>query len=98
MARLYRPTITRYVDAYGNRCRKDAPGAKKVRGRSRTWRGMYRDGDGILRQESLCSNKQASRQMLAQLQRQAWDVRAGLAGRVWLHQWLPLPVTIIAFR
>ena len=71
MARLYRPTITRYVDpSTGKRCSKDTPGAKRVKSKSKTWRGEFRDADGILRSEALCANKQAAQIMLAERIRQ----------------------------
>ncbi|MGD9857552.1 MAG: hypothetical protein AB7U20_21630, partial [Planctomycetaceae bacterium] len=67
IARIYRPTIVRYVDpATGKRCMKDTPGAKRVRVKSKTWRGEYRDADGILRSEALCANKQAAQTKLAE--------------------------------
>ena len=75
MARLFQPTITRYVDSDGRRCLKDAPGARKVSEKSRTWRGEYRDYSGILRTVKLNANKQASRQMLAELERKAAQQR-----------------------
>jgi len=78
MARLYKPTITRYADANGKRCRKGEPGARKKRVKSKVWRGEYRDADRILRTESLCSNKEAARQLLAELERKAQHERAGL--------------------
>lgn len=65
MARLYRPTIIRYVDKSGKRCTKNTPGAKRVATKSKTWRGEFRDPDGILRSETLCTNKDAARTMLA---------------------------------
>lgn len=65
MARLYRPTIIRYVDKSGKRCTKSTPGAKRIATKSKTWRGEFRDPDGILRSETLCTNKDAARTMLA---------------------------------
>jgi len=71
MARIYRPSIVRYVDPEtGKRCSKDAPGAVKHKVKSKTWRGEYRDTDGILRTEKLCENKQAAQTMLADRIRQ----------------------------
>ena len=78
MARLFKPTITRYIDSEGRRCKKGDPGARKKRVKSKVWRGEYRDAFGIRRSESLCSNKEAARQLLAELERKAQYERAGL--------------------
>jgi integrase len=78
MARLFRPYITRYVDAQDKRCRKDASGARKLKERSKTWRGTYKDCEGLSRTVTLCSNKQASQQMLAEFERKAHLQKSGL--------------------
>gem|GEM_PF-1796091 len=78
MARLYKPTITRYANLNGKRCQKGDPGARKKRMKSKVWRGEFRDAEGILRTESLCTNKEAARQLLAELERKAQHERAGL--------------------
>ena len=90
MARLFQPTITRYLDSDGRRCLKDAPGARKVSEKSRTWRGEYRDYSGILRTVKLNANKQASRQMLAELERKAAQQKAGLLSPFEEHAQRPL--------
>ena len=90
MARLFQPTITRYADSDGRRCLKDAPGARKVSEKSRTWRGEYRDYSGILRTVKLNANKQASRQMLAELERKAAQQKAGLLSPFEEHAQRPL--------
>ena len=46
MASLFRPTVIRYVDKAGKRVAKDALGAKRVRVKSKTWRGRYTDAKG----------------------------------------------------
>jgi len=78
MARLFKPTITRYADSNGKRCKKGDPGTRKKRIKSKVWRGEYRDADRILRTKSLCTNKEAARQLLAELERKAQHERAGL--------------------
>jgi integrase/recombinase XerD len=78
MGRLFRPTIIRYVDRDGKRCRKSDPGARKKSAKSRVWRGEYRDADGLLQTQSLGRNKQAARQMLAELERRVEFEKAGL--------------------
>ena len=71
MARIYRPAIVRYVDpATGKRCSKDTPGAVKRKVKSKTWRGEFRDADGILRSEPLSENKAAAQAMLSDRIRQ----------------------------
>jgi len=78
MARLFKLTITRYVDPQGRRYKKGDPGTSKKRVKSKTWRGEYRDADGTRKTESLCSNKEAAKQLLAKLEREAQYERAGL--------------------
>ena len=65
MARIFKPTITRYVDpATCKRCASTDPGRQKTSSQSKTWRGEFRDSDGILRSVTLCANKQAAQTML----------------------------------
>ena len=78
MARLFKPTITRYVDPQGRRCKKGDPGAHKKRVKSKTWRGQYRDADGVTQNVKLCTNKPAAAQMLNDLVRRAEREQAGL--------------------
>jgi len=47
MAHLYQPTITRCVDENGKRCSKDTPGFQRIKNKSKTWWGRYRDAEGI---------------------------------------------------
>ena len=79
MGRLFKPTIVRYLDADGRRCRKGAPGARKKRSKSKTWRGEYTDADGNRKSVGLCSNKEAARHLLHELEVKAARGRAGLA-------------------
>ena len=78
MAHLYRPTITRYLDAAGRRVSKGTPGARKKKLKSKIWRGKYRTPDGIVHNVKLCQNKEAARQMLADRVRKAERQEAGL--------------------
>ena len=79
MARLYKPQIIRYTDpGTGKRCAAKTPGAVRKIEKSNTWRGEYRDGDGILRTVALSSNKQAAAAMLAEAVKRAEHERAGL--------------------
>ena len=90
MARLFRPTIVRYIDSQDRRCRKDSPNARKVVKKSGTWRGEYRDASGVVRSVTLCSHKQASRQMLAELERKAMQQKSGLVSPYDEHARRPL--------
>lgn len=64
MAHVYKPVIIRYVDTDGRRVKKGMPGAKKVRTRSKVWRGKYRASDGRLHDVKLCTDKSAAQAML----------------------------------
>lgn len=66
MASLVKIWITRYVDKAGHRVSKGTPGAKKVKERSTVWYGQYKV-DGKYKREPLYSDKEASRQRLAEL-------------------------------
>ena len=68
MASLFRPIITRFVDANGNRVRKETPGAIRKRDRSDTFWGKYRVGKGrpALR-VALCDDRDTAESMLADL-------------------------------
>lgn len=98
MAHLYKPTIIRYIDAQGNRCPKDTPGAKKKKIKSRVWRGKYRDADGVLQDVSLCKNKEAARQLLADKDRHAERQAAGMVDPFADHRKKPLKEHIADFR
>jgi integrase len=78
MGHVYKPTIVRYADAEGRRCKKGDSGARKRRVKSKTWRGEYRDGEGNKQNVTLCRNKEAARHMLHELEVKAVRGRAGL--------------------
>jgi len=80
MARLFKPSTTRYVDANGKRCNKGDPGARKEKPtKSGKWRGEYRDANGALKSVSLCSNKSAARRMLKEIEDRVDLEKAGLS-------------------
>lgn len=80
MARLFKPSTTRYVDANGKRCNKGDPGARKEKPtKTGKWRGEYRDANGTLKSVSLCSNKTAARQMLKEIENSVDLEKAGLS-------------------
>ena len=98
MAHLFKKTVTRYIDADGNRVRKDSPGARKKRERSKDWYCRYRDADDIRREKRLCKNKTAAQQMLNELVRQAELGMAGLTDPFAGHTTRPLAEHLADFR
>lgn len=82
MASLCRPVITRYVDADGKLTKKDAPGAKPARERSKTWRGKYADAAGVTRTVRLFRDKDASDAMLAHIVQRERELKAGIRRQI----------------
>ncbi len=96
---LFKRTRTRYVDREtGKRSKKDAPGGVKKQVRSKDWYGTYRDANGIIREERLCSNKEAARHMLTELEREAERQRSGTASPFAEHAKRPLVVHLEDFE
>jgi predicted RNase H-like HicB family nuclease len=71
MASLFRPTVIRYVNAQGRQIPKGAPGAKRVREKSKTYRGRYRTAGGKIRTVSLSDDHDAAETMLGELVKRA---------------------------
>ncbi len=71
MASLYRPTVIRYINAEGRQVSKGTLDAKRLRERSKTWRGRYRAADGKMRTVSLCDDRDAAETMLNDLANRA---------------------------
>ena len=67
MASVYRPTVIRYLNAQGQQVPKGTPGAKRVREKSKTFRGRYRGADGKTRTASLCDDQDGAETMLNEL-------------------------------
>ena len=74
MATLYKPAIITYQlpdgkhrTPAGRRVTKHTPGAVKVSRESSLWYGRYKDANGKRQQVPLCTDKTASKQMLAKL-------------------------------
>ena len=78
MASLFKPRITRYLDENGRRTRKGAPGARRVREKSRKWYGEYRDMHGVLQRVPLATDKSAAQAMLNDIVRRVEQRQAGL--------------------
>ena len=77
MSSLYRPTVIRYTDSKGRQVPKGTPGAKRVREKSKTFRGRYRGADGKPCTVSLCDDQDASETMLSELVKRARREAAG---------------------
>src|SRR6516165_8173341 len=98
MASLYRPhQITyrlpdgSYRTADGRRVTKATPGAQKVDlGPSSVWHGKYKSADGTIRKVALCSDKTASKQMLAKLVIDAKMSGLGMGDAFQEHRTRPL--------
>jgi len=81
MATLYRPVIIRYRDKSGRTVKKDTPGAKKCRERSKTFRGRYVDATGKTKTVSLFDDREASEAKLATIVQEERDIKAGIRRR-----------------
>jgi integrase len=78
MPSVFKLHLTRYVDASGRRVPANAPGARKVRERSRKWYGEYTDADAVLQRVPLAADKAAAQTMLNELVRKAERRASGL--------------------
>lgn len=74
MASLFKPTVSTYLlsdgksrTPDGGRVTKSTPGAIKVSRKSEIWYGKYKAANGRFRKMPLCTDKTASKQMLAKL-------------------------------
>ena len=107
MANLYKPRLTRYVDADGHRVSarraKDSqgkllPGVRMKRERAKKWYGKYRDHNHDLQRVPLCTDKSAAQTMLNELVIKAERRRAGLADRFEEHYKIPFAEHLAAYR
>src|SRR5947209_1970080 len=98
MASLYKPTITTYQlpngkhrTPDGKRVTKNTPGAVRLsRGKAEIWYGKYKAADGSVRRVPLCSDKTASKQLLAKLATDARLESVGLISPFEEHRRRPL--------
>ncbi len=97
MASMFRPNVTSYTlpngkhrDPEGQRVTKNTPGAIKVSKPSPIWYGRYKDAQGAHRKVPLCSDKTASKQMLAKLVTDAKLASHGLGDPFEEHRKRPL--------
>ena len=77
MATVFRPTIIRYVNSQGKRVPKSTAGAKRIREKSKTWWGRFRDAQGSPKRVSLCDNRGMAETMLAEIANRAKREAAG---------------------
>ena len=78
MASMFRPTVIRYVDKAGKRCSKDSTGAKRIRVKSKTWRGRYTDANGKTKSVTLFDDKDLSKAKFATIQQRVREELAGV--------------------
>ena len=98
MASLYRPTVIRYVNAQGRQVEKGTPGARRIREKSKTWRGRYRAADGKPRTVSLCDDQDAAETMLNELSNRAKREARGDIDPFEFHRERPLTEHLADFR
>ena len=98
MATLLKPWITRYLDEGGKQVPKATPGARKVKERAAKWYGQFIAADGRRRRVPLATDKAASRQMLAALERDAQRGKAGLGDPYAGHRKAPIDDHIADFE
>ncbi|HKI33592.1 MAG TPA: tyrosine-type recombinase/integrase [Gemmataceae bacterium] len=87
MARVFKKSITRYLDAEGRQVPKGTPGARKVREKSAKWYGRP---PGAARPVPLCENKTAAQIMLNELVRKAGLATVGISDPYEEHRKRPL--------
>ena len=87
MPKVFRKSITRYLDADGRQVSKGIPGARKVREKSAKWYGRP---PGASKPVPLCTNKTAAEQMLNELVRKAELGKVGIGDPFEAHRKRPL--------
>jgi integrase len=97
LASLYKPSVTTYQLADGKhrtpdgmRVTRDTPGAVKVSRKSQIWYGKYKAADGSICRVPLCTDKTASKQMLAKLVTDAKMAELGMVDAFEKHRTQPL--------
>ena len=106
MARPYKPNKSTYtlVDGScrtpdGKRVTKDTPGAVKTDlGPSDVYYGKYKDAHGIFRRVKLCTDKTASKQILAKLVNDARLAEHGMADPFEMHHKRQLAEHVADYR
>ena len=88
MATIFKPTWTRV----------DAASGKRLRQRNAKWHVRYRDADGVLRPVPGYKDKEATRQLAAQLEKRAALQAVGVVDRFAEHRKRPLAEHIDDFK
>ena len=78
MATMFRPTVIRFLDKAGKQVPKDTPGAKRVREKSKTWRGRYTDSKGAIKSVTLFDSKELSKAKFAAIIQRVREELAGV--------------------
>jgi integrase len=95
MARVFKKSITRYLDADGRQVPKGTPGARKVREKSAKWYGRV---PGSPRPVPLATNKVAAQQLLAEMTKKAELAKVGIFDPFEEHRKRPLAEHLEDFR
>ena len=95
---LFKISITRYVDDSGRQVRKNTPGARPQRKKSRKWYGEYRDEHGKLQRVPLAADKTSARAMLNDLIKNTERREAGLVNNLEEHQQRPIAEHLADYR
>ena len=98
MASLYRPPVIRYIDSEGQQVPKGTAGAKRIREKSKTFRGRYRAADGKNRTVSLCDDQDAAETMFNEVVSRAKREARGDIDPFEDHRQRPLAEHVEAFR
>ena len=95
MANLFKPRLTRYINAEGHRISagkaKDShgkllPGVRMKQERAKKWYGKYRDENDTIQREPLCTDKSAAQTMLNELVRKVDRRQAGMTDPFEAHR------------
>jgi integrase len=98
MGNLLKIWVVRYVDDRGRRVSKATPGARATREKSTKWYGQYKDAGGNRRRVPLCTDKAASLQMLAEIERGIARGQVGLVDPYEKHRTAPIREHVEAYE
>jgi integrase/recombinase XerC len=95
MARVFKKSVVRYLDAAGKQVPKGTAGAKKHKEKSAKWYGRV---PGAAKPVPLCANKTAAQMLLNELVKKAEMARAGICDPYEAHRKRPLAEHLDDFR
>jgi integrase len=93
--KVFKKSITRYLDTDGRQVPKGTPGARQAREKSAKWYGRV---PGAARPVPLCENKTAAQMMLNELARKAELAKAGISDPYEQHRKRPLLEHLADFK